>query len=211
MKPLLITLSGPTCSGKTTLEKYMTLTKKYSRIRSFTTRAPRIGEVSGVDYDFITHAQFEELQEKDLIVQKVFLNGYWYGTTVPNVKDVVDSGKIPVVVVEPLSVQQFRNAGEKFGFQVVPILVTADREALALRYFERVLNEWKTTDKLSELTATRLLNMANIECATWHQLEKYWMILDSSAPMAREDVLCREIDILVIRILNGQHPNLDPK
>lgn len=61
-KPLVV--CGPSGSGKSTLTKY--LLKKYDHAFKFsvssTTRAPRTGEIHGVDYFFMSHSQFEEVR-----------------------------------------------------------------------------------------------------------------------------------------------------
>ena len=52
-KPTLITLTAPTASGKSYLLERLTR-MGLPRVVGTTTRAPRQGEVEGVDYYFIT-------------------------------------------------------------------------------------------------------------------------------------------------------------
>jgi guanylate kinase len=64
----LVILSGPSCVGKTPLYKslgkfYPELYAKLSRLVLVNSRAPRPGEIDGVDYHFRTRTQVEALRE----------------------------------------------------------------------------------------------------------------------------------------------------
>jgi len=69
----LIILSGPSCVGKSPLDK--ALERFYPEIRSqlkylvlYNSRAPRPGELDGKDYHFRTREEIEKLSEEDPIV-----------------------------------------------------------------------------------------------------------------------------------------------
>ena len=57
---LLIVLSGPAGSGKGTVSQLLLRSPEFAFSVSATTRAPRPGEVDGVNYHFISVADFEE-------------------------------------------------------------------------------------------------------------------------------------------------------
>jgi guanylate kinase len=57
MNNTLITLTGPSCAGKTTLEDRL-IKAGFDRVISNTTRAPRRGEIDGVHYHFRTPEWF---------------------------------------------------------------------------------------------------------------------------------------------------------
>jgi guanylate kinase len=59
-KGAILIISGPSGCGKSTLlkEVYKDIDDYYFSI-STTTRAPRVGEVNGVDYFFVTKEEFE--------------------------------------------------------------------------------------------------------------------------------------------------------
>ena len=61
-RALLIVVSGPAGSGKTTLCSRLTeaYPQAIRRVITCTTRAPRGGEVDGVDYHFLARASFEQ-------------------------------------------------------------------------------------------------------------------------------------------------------
>lgn len=65
----LIVIVGKTCSGKTTLARYLSDEKGYRRIITYTTRPPREGEVDGVDYKFVTDQKFKDLVNSEMMLE----------------------------------------------------------------------------------------------------------------------------------------------
>lgn len=79
-KSLLILISGPAGSGKTTLCDRML--KEFSwvkRVVTATTRKPRENEVDGVDYYFLTKSAFEEGIELGRFYEFARVHGCLYG------------------------------------------------------------------------------------------------------------------------------------
>jgi len=80
-RPLLLVISGPAGSGKTTLCDG--LRRLYPSIRRFittTTRAPRPGERDGVDYHFLSRQQFEQRITEGGFYEWAQVHGNYYGT-----------------------------------------------------------------------------------------------------------------------------------
>ena len=80
-KNIMVILSSPSGAGKTTITKK--IQQKYQTFKisvSHTTRKPRLNEVDGVDYYFVSHEKFEKLikEEKFYEYAKIFDN--YYGT-----------------------------------------------------------------------------------------------------------------------------------
>ena len=77
----LVIISGPSGVGKTTL--YRAVLKRFPRMRysvSYTTRKPRYGEQNGIDYYFISAAEFKEKIDKDKWAEWAEVHGHYYGT-----------------------------------------------------------------------------------------------------------------------------------
>jgi len=89
----LFVISGPSGVGKGTL--LAKLLKKHPEIRisvSATTRNPRIGEVDGVNYHFVTKEKFQNLVKEDKLLEWAEFAGNYYGTFVDTVKQSLDNG-----------------------------------------------------------------------------------------------------------------------
>lgn len=93
-KGLLIILSGPSGVGKGTVRKYIfnnyNIPLTYSI--SMTTRAPREGEVDGVDYYFVSKEQFQKYIDEGNFLEWQEFVGNRYGTPKDKVEELRDRG-----------------------------------------------------------------------------------------------------------------------
>ena len=80
-RALLIVVSGPAGSGKTTLCARLTEARPQAirRVITCTTRAPRPGEADGVDYHFLTRASFEQQVAQGVFLEHALVHGNLYG------------------------------------------------------------------------------------------------------------------------------------
>ena len=80
-KGILIIVSAPSGCGKSTiLHRLMEKREKLCFSVSATTRAPRTGEVDGVDYFFITREKFDKMVENGEFLEHAEYVGNCYGT-----------------------------------------------------------------------------------------------------------------------------------
>ena len=82
VKNIMVILSSPSGAGKTTITKK--IQQKYQSFKisvSHTTRKPRPNEVDGVDYHFISSAQFKKLIEKNKFYEYAKIFDNYYGTS----------------------------------------------------------------------------------------------------------------------------------
>lgn len=80
-KGLIIVVSAPSGAGKTSLCKRVF--ELFPDIRysiSYTTRAPRVNEVDGVDYHFVSEETFAGMVERGEFVEWAHVHGNRYGT-----------------------------------------------------------------------------------------------------------------------------------
>ena len=87
---IMLILSSPSGVGKTTLTKK--IQQKYNSFKisvSHTTRKPRSNEVDGVDYNFVSQSEFEDLIKKGEFYEyaKIFEN--YYGTLKSQVDNLI--------------------------------------------------------------------------------------------------------------------------
>ena len=79
-KGLLIVVSGPAGSGKGTVLGSLLRDSAYRYSISATTRAPRPGEVDGVNYHYLTREEFEARIKAGAMLEYTEYCGNYYGT-----------------------------------------------------------------------------------------------------------------------------------
>lgn len=100
-KGLLVVLSAPSGGGKDTVLaelKKRDLNMKQSV--SATTRAPREGEVDGVDYIFISSDEFKTKIGEGYFLEYVNYGSNWYGTPRKAVEKLIDDGYNVILKIE---------------------------------------------------------------------------------------------------------------
>ena len=91
----LYILSAPRGAGKSSLINALLADLPRNEVRlsiSHTTRNPRPAEEDGVHYYFTTHAEFEELIEKDHFLEWAEVFGNYYGTSLPMIEKSLEQG-----------------------------------------------------------------------------------------------------------------------
>ena len=90
---LLFVVSGPAGAGKSMIVRR--LVEKHPDVRvsvSCTTRAPRPGEVDGVDYHFVSDEKFDELLREDAFYEWAHVHENRYGTLKSTVQEELSKG-----------------------------------------------------------------------------------------------------------------------
>ena len=101
-KGMLLVLSGPSGAGKGTL--YSRLLQEDGDMHfsvSYTTRAPRPGEVDGKDYYFVTEEAFREMLNKDGFLEHAEVHGHFYGTPREPVIKQLEAGNSVMLDIDP--------------------------------------------------------------------------------------------------------------
>ena len=110
----IFVLSGPSGCGKSTLCK--NLIKNDERLRfsvSATTRAPRPGDVDGVDYFFFSPKEFEELLSKGAFYEHATVHGNSYGTLVEYTDELTQAGYDVILDIDVNGAMQVRAKNPK--------------------------------------------------------------------------------------------------
>jgi guanylate kinase len=97
----LYTVSAPSGAGKTSLVKALIeSTDKVCVSISHTTRDIRPGEVNGVNYHFVDHAEFAAMLKKDAFLEHAEVFGNYYGTSKQWVEDTLNSGQDVILEID---------------------------------------------------------------------------------------------------------------
>ncbi len=150
MKGNLLVISGPSGSGKSSLmqELLEQVPQTYFSISS-TTRSIREGEKDGVNYHFISKAEFEKEIEEGFFLEWAKVHDNYYGTSLKPILKELHEGK---VVICDIDVQGHKIAREKLGNLITSVFITTpDQKSLK----ERLVN--RGTDSV-DVIEKRLLN-----------------------------------------------------
>lgn len=104
-------ITGPSGVGKGTLIKRLLAAVPHLKLSiSATTRAPREGEVNGVDYHFLSREEFEQRIEAKDFLEFATYSGNRYGTLRSDVERCLDAGQSVVLEIEVQGATQVRAA-----------------------------------------------------------------------------------------------------
>ena len=99
-KGLLLIVSGPAGSGKGTVNAHLLKTGDFAYSVSATTRAPRPGEVDGVNYYFVSKEDFENRIAEGRMLEYTEYCGNYYGTPKEEALRVIEGGKNLILEIE---------------------------------------------------------------------------------------------------------------
>lgn len=99
-KGLILVISGPAGSGKSTVTKFIRENPDFVFSISRTTRYTRPGEVDGVDYYFVTKDEFKQKLAEDDFLEHAEYCGEMYGTPKSLVYEQIEKGKNVILEIE---------------------------------------------------------------------------------------------------------------
>lgn len=106
---IVFILSAPAGTGKTTLaQKLIGEFPQIVASISYTTRLPRLGEVDGKDYFFISEIEFEKKIARHEFLEYVRLYGCYYGTSRTWIEARLQAGKHVILVIDTQGAIQLR-------------------------------------------------------------------------------------------------------
>ena len=175
-KGAILIISGPSGCGKSTLlkEVYKEIDNYYFSI-STTTRAPRIGEVNGVDYFFVTKKEFEKDIENDSFLEYAKVHDNYYGTSLKPIIQALNEGKL---VIFDIDVQGHHLVRKKMNDSVTSVFITTP----SLKVLEERLNN-RNSDSL-EVIEKRVKN-AKKEIEFFDEYD-YFIVNDNLASASNE-------------------------
>jgi guanylate kinase len=177
----VVIVSGPSGAGKTTIVKRLVreCPLPLTLSTSATTRPPRPGEVDGVDYLFLSNADFLRRKEAGEFLEcfEVYGRGYWYGTLLETVSTSLEQGKWVVLEIDVQGMQQV--------IAQFPKAISVFVRPASLEELERRLRGRGTE---TEDTIQRRLEVASHE---WQFKDRYQHDLVNDRIDATVEAICR--------------------
>lgn len=178
---LILILSAPSGAGKTSLcrELFKTFPDMKESI-SYTTRAPRQGEVEGEAYHFVTKEVFERMVAEDAFAEWAEVHGNKYGTALRTLEEARKNGIDLVLDIDCQGAQRLK---EQFDGGVYVFIMPPSMEELRRRL------EGRSSDA-QEVIERRIVRAADeIREARWYD---YIIVNDDF------ETACRELAAIVI-------------
>ena len=144
-KGILVVVSGFSGAGKGTIMK--NLTRKYDNYAlsvSATTREPRPGEEEGKSYFFVSKDRFEEMIDRDELVEYAKYVDNYYGTPRKFVEDCLAEGKDVILEIE---IQGALKIKKKFPDSLLIFMAPPSAEELRARLIGRNTEDEATVNK----------------------------------------------------------------
>lgn len=162
---ILVTLTGPSCSGKSTLEKRL-VSEGCASALSITTRSPREGEVDGVHYRFVSKSQFKKLKEQGALAESTLFNENHYGVEKSELENAFRRSSAVVLVVEPNGAQEIKKTAKEQGWECLSLFIDGPTDLVAARFLRRLASELAVStdmEKVLNSYSKRLTAIMTIE------------------------------------------------
>lgn len=105
----LFVLSGPSGVGKDTLLQRLRTEIPHVRVAvTATTRAPRPGEVHGVNYFFISHSRYKQLLQQGDLLAPARVHGHCYGAPMTPIRQSLEEGHDVLLKIDVQGAAQVR-------------------------------------------------------------------------------------------------------
>lgn len=151
---IILIISAPSGAGKTTLCRE--LLKRFPTMKesvSYTTRAPRTGEVHGEDYFFVSRVEFQRMIDADAFAEWAEVHENLYGTALATIDE---SRKNGVDLVLDIDCQGARRLKEQIERCVYVFILPPSMEELRRRLEGRSSDDQGVIDRRIERAAVEI-------------------------------------------------------
>jgi guanylate kinase len=189
---ILFVVSAPSGAGKTTLVERIRQTSNLFYSVSCTTRAPRVGEVDGQDYQFLSVANFRDRVEKGDFLEHAQVHGDYYGTLRKPVLMNLKSGKDVLIDIDTQGAAAIRNSGDPLIRDALAdvFIMPPDLEELRKRLIKRGTETAKQIDSrlataIGEMEHWRDYRYTIISGSVEEDLQRFRQIMEAESYLSR--------------------------
>lgn len=181
---MIVTLTGPTCAGKSTVEAALQKLG-FGRAISHTTRLPRAQEVNGESYHFVSDAEYERLERAGKFIEVVKFGSAQYAMSADALIAAQQQSEHVVIVVEPHGCAQIHAFCKEQGLPSYAVWVDCHPKEQAQRWIKRLLNDAYSGKDVAGPYSERLHTMLTEE-ANWRMMKQATLAIYSADTNAKE-------------------------
>jgi guanylate kinase len=189
---ILFVVSAPSGAGKTTLVERIRRTPNLFYSVSCTTRTPRVGEIDGQDYRFLSDADFGERVAKGDFLEHAQVHGDHYGTLREPIVTNLKSGKDVLIDIDTQGAAVIRNCGDPVIRDALAdvFIMPPDLEELRRRLLQRGT---ETAQQIDSRLATAAREMEHwrdyrytiISGSVEEDLQRFRQIMEAESYLSR--------------------------
>lgn len=177
----LIVLTGPTAVGKGTVEA--ALLAKHPEVWvsvSATTREPRPGEVNGVNYWFMSEAEFVRKEQEGKFLETAVVHGMaHYGTPLQPVLDHLAANTPTILEIDLQGARRVKQKASQMGLDVVYVFIAPPS-------YEELVRRLIGRGTENEEQRAKRLETAKVELAAEPEFDV--VIVNNTVDQAAEDL-----------------------
>jgi len=135
----LFIVAAPSGCGKTSLVESLINDAKNLRVSiSHTTRNPRVDEVNGTNYHFVSVSEFQKMVSEDSFIEHAEVFENFYGTSKKLIKDNLDNN---IDVILEIDWQGARQVNQNLPSAISIFILPPSKQALELRLRNRAQDD----------------------------------------------------------------------
>jgi guanylate kinase len=189
---LLIVISGPSGVGKDSVLRQMKeRSQSFHFVVTVTNREPRLNEIDGIDYIFVSHEEFHRMIDAGELLEHALVYGEHKGIPRQQVLDALESGRDVILRIDVQGAETIR----RLAPQAVLIFLTTASEEELYRRLEARKTETPEALKLRIATA----------CEEFKRVDDFDYIL-----VNRDNNLDETVDA-ILAIIQAEHHRVHPR